>query len=86
MNVNLTAEQEKFIAEKVRSSHYSSPEGVVSEGLRLVQAKEEYERHLAELRREIDIGLEQIRRGEVVDGREAIARLLEKNRMRPRSE
>jgi antitoxin ParD1/3/4 len=83
MTVTLTAEQEKFIAERIRREH-SSPEQVVEEGLKLIQAKEEYQKRLAELQREIDIGLAQIERGETVDGRKAIAELLEKNRQRAR--
>ncbi|MGA2181108.1 MAG: hypothetical protein ABSH15_16195 [Verrucomicrobiota bacterium] len=35
---------------------------------------------LAELREKIAVGLEQVKRGEVVDGKEVINRLLEKNR------
>jgi putative addiction module CopG family antidote len=84
MIVTLTSEQEKFIAEKIRQGGYSSPEVVVSEGLRLIQAKEEYERRLARLRDEINIGLEQSRRGELLDSDEVVNRLLEKNRARPR--
>lgn len=83
MNLNLTIDQEKFIADRVRSKGYPSPEGVVEEGLRLIQAKEEYEQRLAELRQKIDVGLEQIRRGEVVDGREATARLIQKLKALP---
>jgi antitoxin ParD1/3/4 len=83
MTVTLTAEQEKFVAERIRGGH-SSPEQVVDEGLKLIQAKEEYQKRLAELQREIDIGLEQIERGETVDGAKAIAELREKNRQRVR--
>jgi antitoxin ParD1/3/4 len=83
MTVTLTAEQEKFVAERVHREH-SSPEQIVDEGLKLIRAKEEHQQRLAELRREIDIGLEQIKRGETVDGREVIGELLEKNRQRAR--
>ncbi len=83
MTVTLTAEQERFIAERIHREH-SSPEQIVDEGLKLIQAKEAYQQRLAELRREIDIGLEQIQRGETVDGRQAIEQLLEKNRERAR--
>ena len=85
MTVTLTPDQEKFIEERMNKAGYSSPEKVLEEGLRLIEAKEEYERRLIELRREIQIGIDQINRGEVVDGREAIAEILEKNRSRPRA-
>ena len=83
MTITLTSEQEKFVAERIGREH-SSPEQIVNEGLKLIQAKETYQQQLAELRREIEIGLEQIKRGEVVDGKKAIEQLLEKNRQRVR--
>jgi antitoxin ParD1/3/4 len=83
MTVTLTAEQEKFIAERMNTGGYSSPQKVLDEGLKLIQAKEEYQRRLAELRAAVQIGIDQISRGEVVDGREAITQLVEKIRNRP---
>ncbi len=64
--LTLTPEQEKFIAERMSRGDYSSPEKVLDEGLKLIQAKEEYQRRLAELRRDLQVGLDQIQRGEVV--------------------
>ena len=85
MKVTLTPEQEKFIAERMSRGDYSSPEKVLDEGLKLIQAKEEYQRRLAELRRELQVGLDQIHRGEVVDGKVVFDRLLETNRQRARA-
>ena len=82
MTVTLTAEQEQFVADRLRRSEYASPEKIVDEGLKLIQAKEEYQHRLAELRSEIDLGLEQIKRGETVDGKQVIEQLLAKNRQR----
>jgi len=82
MTITLTPEQEKFVAERLGREADSSPETIVTEGLKLVQAKEEYNRCLAELRHEINIGIQQIERGEVLDGREVFARLREKNQKR----
>ncbi|HXS67875.1 MAG TPA: type II toxin-antitoxin system ParD family antitoxin [Candidatus Polarisedimenticolia bacterium] len=85
MTVNLTPEQEKFIAERMNKGEYSSPEKVLDEGLKLIQAREDYERRLTELRRELQIGLDQISRGEVVDGRAVFDQLLERNQKRARA-
>ena len=82
MTVTLTPEQEKFIAERMSQGGYSSPEKVLDEGIKLIQAKEEYLRMLSELRAAVQIGIDQISRGEVVDGREAIAQLVENIRNR----
>jgi predicted transcriptional regulator len=49
------------------------------------QTKEKLDSHIAKLRSEIDAGLDQIKRGEVIDGQEVFDRVLEKNRRRPRT-
>jgi hypothetical protein len=49
-----------------------------------IEAKQKHEQQLARLQSEIDAGLIQIRRGEVLDGRTVFDRLLEKNRWRSR--
>jgi antitoxin ParD1/3/4 len=83
MTVTLTAEQEKFIAEQVSSGHFKSAADAISQGLGMLRAQEEFIRtSTAELREQIAIGLEQIRRGETVDGKTAIQKLREKLRQR----
>jgi antitoxin ParD1/3/4 len=84
MTVSLTPEQERFIAERVSRGDYSSPEGMLSEGLKLIQAKEEYQERLARLRDEIDVGIEQANRGELLDGRDVIEKIKTRNAQRPR--
>jgi antitoxin ParD1/3/4 len=78
MTVTLTTDQEKFIAERMNRDGHSSPEKIVDEGLKLIRAKEEYKGRLVELRREIQIGIDQINRGEILDGQVVFDRLLEK--------
>lgn len=86
MTVTLTAEQEKFIAEQVGSGHYHSADDVIAQSLGLFRAQEEFLRlNAAELREKIAGGMEQIRRSEVVDGKEAIQNLREKLRQREHS-
>ena len=66
MNVSLTPELEQYIDGKVQSGMYHSASEVVREGLRLLKEKEEvHKNQLAELRREIQIGVDQADRGEV---------------------
>ena len=60
MNVSLTPELEKLVAEKVQSGMYQTSSEVVREGLRLLKERDE---HLATLRREIRAGFEEIERG-----------------------
>jgi len=76
MTVTLTAEQEKFVAEQLAGGHYRSATDVIAQSLGMLRAQEEFIRsNAAELREKIAAGMEQIRRGEVVDGRTAIRNL-----------
>lgn len=76
MTVTLTAEQEQFVAEQLKSGHYQSASDVVTQSLGMLRAQEEFIRsNTAELREKIASGLEQIRRGETVDGRTALQNL-----------
>jgi antitoxin ParD1/3/4 len=81
MTVTLTAEQEQFVAEQLKSGHYHSASDVVAQSLGMLRAQEEFIRsNTAGLREKIATGLEQIKHGETVDGPGAIQSLLEKLR------
>ena len=85
MTVTLTAEQEKFIAEQLADGHYRSAADVVAQSLGMLRAQEEFIReNAAELKEKIAVGIEQIRRGEVLEGEKVFNHLLEKNRRRTR--
>jgi antitoxin ParD1/3/4 len=76
MNVSLTPELEKFIVDKVRSGMYYSASEVIREGLRLLREQDELkQRRLEEMRKKIDRGIEQLDRGEGVDGEKFFAAL-----------
>jgi antitoxin ParD1/3/4 len=69
MNVSLTPELEAFIDARVASGRYQTASEVVRAGLRLLEADEqERAAALAEVRQKIAVGLEQARRGELLDG------------------
>jgi antitoxin ParD1/3/4 len=86
MTVTLTAEQEQFIAEQLKDGHYRSAADVVAQSLGMLRAQEEFIRsNVAELREKIASGLEQIRHGDVVDGKTSIQNLREKLHQRERS-
>jgi antitoxin ParD1/3/4 len=79
MTVTLTAEQEKFVAEQLKGGHYRSVDDVIAQSLGMLRAQEEFIRsNVAELREKIATGMEQIRRGEVVDGKEVFRNLRKK--------
>jgi antitoxin ParD1/3/4 len=65
MKIHLTPDLERLVTEKVESGQYQSPSDVICEALWLLKDRDDLHRHkLEELRREIQIGLDQIDRGE----------------------
>jgi antitoxin ParD1/3/4 len=59
MNVSLTPELEKLVAERVASGHYASASEVVREALRLLHERD----RLNQLRHDIRLGVEQLDQG-----------------------
>lgn len=64
MNVSLTPALEKLVNDEMKSGQYKSANEVVREGLRLVRLRRQ---KLAALRREIQIGIDEIERGEYIE-------------------
>jgi antitoxin ParD1/3/4 len=83
MNVSLTPELDRFVAEKVESGRYTSASEVVREALRLL---EEYDRarsaQLAVFNQEIGVRLASLDRGESLDPVFVRERLERKSRER----
>jgi antitoxin ParD1/3/4 len=66
MNVSLTSKLERWIANKVAEGKYQTASEVVREAVRqLADREERRELELARLRRQVDIGLEDICKGRV---------------------
>lgn len=85
MNISLTRELEEFISTHVQSGRYQSASEVVRQGLRLLQEQETTrEAQLARLRNQIQIGLEQADRGELLDGEAVFEELERRQPNRPR--
>jgi len=69
LNVSLTPELGRFIESRLRSGKYQTASEVVREALRLLESRERSPvASVSELKAEIELGLEQLRRGEAVDG------------------
>jgi antitoxin ParD1/3/4 len=80
MNVSLTPELEKLVARKVESGLYQSASEVIREGLRLLDGQDRLrEVQLDEVRKQVQIGLDQLDRGEGIPGDEAYARMKQKS-------
>ncbi len=86
MEVTLSPELEELIAEQVESGHYPSPGEVVRDALRLFQEKLMLpERKRETLRRDVQIGLDALDRGEYVeydDARQLAAEIKARGRRR----
>ena len=77
MNVSLTEELESFVQRRVASGLYSTASEVIREALRLLADQDKLrEMRLDELRKQIAKGLESAEAGRLVDGEEAMARIL----------
>lgn len=69
MNISLTPELEHFVQEKVACGMYTSASEVIRESLRLMHTYDDVQKQrIAELSLAVDIGMEQLRRNQVVDG------------------
>jgi len=80
MNVSLTPELEKLVASKVQSGRYQSASEVIREGLRLLEDQDRLRAaQLEEVRRKIQVGLDQLDRGEGISGDQVLAELKEKS-------
>ena len=80
MHVSLTPHLEELVRDKVKSGLYNSASEVVREALRLMEDRDRVrEMRLEDLRKEIQIGIDQLDRGEVTPGEEVFRQLRERN-------
>jgi antitoxin ParD1/3/4 len=86
MNVSLTPELEELVLNKVKSGRYLSASEVVREALRLLDDHDRLrEMKLEEVRKKIQVGFDQLDRGEGIPLEEAfdrLARIHEESRKR----
>lgn len=83
MSLSLTPETERRIAEQLQKGRYQSADEVIVAALALL---DERERRLAELRQQIEVGVEQINRGQVTDGEVVFDRLFNRLNQQPDEE
>ena len=87
MNVNLGATFDKFVTDLLQTGLYQSQSEVVREGLRLLKEREDLKTlRVAELRKEIRIGIDQAERDEFVDGPQAFEKIRHRSAARKRSD
>ncbi len=82
MSIALRLEQEQFIQQKLESGKYRSADEVIFEAFRLLEERDKhYEQWLQDTRQKVQAGLEQLDRGEGIDGEVVMARFREKIRI-----
>lgn len=86
MNVSLTPELERLVNQKVATGLYNSASEVIRAGLRLLDEQDQLKQaQLDSLRREVDVGAEQIRSGlgrKYKNGSELAERIKQRGRKR----
>ena len=86
MNVHLGPVFDEFVAGLLKTGHYQTQSEILREGLRLLKEREEVQRlRLAELRKEIAMGVDQADQGLFVDGPEAFSKIRQRRIQRKRS-
>jgi antitoxin ParD1/3/4 len=76
MEVSLTPDLERWIAERVAAGEFESESAAIRAGLVLLQKRQERLIKLEALRRDVDVSIEQLDRGEGVDGEEVFEEAL----------
>ncbi len=83
LNVPLTPAAQTFIQDQLDRGKYGSIDEILLAGLELLAAKDAIEKaRYDELRRDIEIGLAEAERGELIDGEELFERLRQKSQQR----
>jgi antitoxin ParD1/3/4 len=81
MNIKLKPEEEKFIQTQIAVGKYENPEAVISQALKLLGEWEKgYQNWVEETRQKVEFAVEQLDRGEGIDGEVVVERLREKLR------
>ncbi len=74
--IQLTPEIENLIAQQIKTGKYQDDLAVIQEGLRFLAERDRiYRGRFEQLKQEVMIGVQELRRGESFDGREFINRL-----------
>ena len=67
MTITIQPDSQQIVEDQMKSGRFASPEEVIQAGLNLLQQRQA---NLARLREQVALGLEQARRGELLDGEE----------------
>ena len=81
MNIQIQPELEQIIEAQIATGRYANPEEVISKALKLLlQWEKGYQNWVAETREKVDVAIEQLDRGEGLEGEVVIEQLRDKLR------
>ncbi|MBD2570797.1 ribbon-helix-helix domain-containing protein [Anabaena lutea] len=81
MNIQIQPELEQIIQAQIATGRYTNPEDVISKALKLLLEWEKgYQQWVEETREKVDVAIEQLDRGEGIDGDVVISQLRDKLR------
>ncbi|ALB43184.1 MAG: type II toxin-antitoxin system ParD family antitoxin [Nostocales cyanobacterium LacPavin_0920_SED1_MAG_38_18] len=81
MNIQIKPELEQIIQAQIATGRYTNPEDVISKALKLLLEWDKgYQNWLEETREKVDIAIEQLDRGEGINGDVVISQLRDKLR------
>jgi antitoxin ParD1/3/4 len=81
MNIQIKPELEQIIQAQIATGRYTNPEDVISKALKLLLEWEKgYQNWVEETREKVDVAIEQLDRGEGINGEVVISQLRDKLR------
>jgi antitoxin ParD1/3/4 len=81
MNIQIKPELEQIIQAQIATGRYTNPEDVISKALKLLLEWDKgYQNWVEETRENVDVAIEQLDRGEGIDGDVVISQLRDKLR------
>lgn len=87
MSISLNPTHEQFVLSKVKSGKYTNVDEVIAAAFQLLEEQEqEYALWLKDTREKVEVGLAEIKRGEVFDTTDVINQLKEKVRQKPEAQ
>ena len=81
MNIKIKPELEQIIQAQIATGRYTNPEDVISKALKLLLEWDKgYQNWVEETREKVDVAIEQLDRGEGINGEVVISQLRDKLR------
>lgn len=82
MNILLKPKQAELIQQKLDGGKYKNADEVIAEALQLLEKRDrEYQKWVEEVREKVDVAIEELKRGEGIDGELVVNQLQEKLRL-----